>query len=86
MEDQKLGPGLACSLGFAKEKKLWNFNLKFKKFPKLSQLGDMVSKLVKPKCIIDGSLGATAGQLKNFFFEKNGYFKLMPFGSHFARF
>ena len=42
-EDQKSDPGLACNLNFAKEKDL---NQKFKKFPKLSKLGDVVSKLV----------------------------------------
>ena len=40
----------------------------YKKFKKLSQWGDMVIKLVKPKCIIDGSSGAAAGQFfENFF-------------------
>ena len=37
------GPGLACNLGFAKEKGL---DSKLKRFPKLSKLEDVVSKLV----------------------------------------
>ena len=40
---KKPGPGLACNLGFAKEKGL---ELKVKRFPKLSNLGDVVRKLV----------------------------------------
>ena len=43
MEDQKPVPGLACNMGFAKEKGL---EPKVKKFPKLAELGDVVSKLV----------------------------------------
>ena len=43
MEDQKPGCGLSCNLDFAKDKDL---NQKFKRFPKLSELGDVVSKLV----------------------------------------
>ena len=43
MEDQKPWPGLACNLGFAKEKGL---EPKVKKLLKLSKLGDVVSKLV----------------------------------------
>ena len=44
MEDQKPGPGLTCNLGFCLKKK--DLNLKFKRFPKLSWLGDVLSKLV----------------------------------------
>ena len=58
MEDQKLAPGLACNLCFAEEKEL---NLKFKRFPKLSEFGDVASKLVYRKRITDGGLGAAAG-------------------------
>ena len=43
MEDQKSGPGLSYNLEFAKGKDL---NQKLKRFPKLSKLGDVVSKLV----------------------------------------
>ena len=43
MEGQKRRPGLAYSLGFAKEKGL---EPKLKRFPKLSKLEDVVSKLV----------------------------------------
>ena len=42
MEDQKSGIGLTCNLDFAKGKGL---EPKVKKFPKLSKLGDVVSKL-----------------------------------------
>ena len=43
MEDQNPEPGSACSLGFAEKK---DFSLKLKRFPKLSKLGHVVSKLV----------------------------------------
>ena len=55
MEDQKSGPGLACNLDFATGKCL---EPKVKNFPKLSKLGDVVSKLVYPKRITDWDLGA----------------------------
>ena len=42
MEGEKPGPGLACNLDFAKRK---DFNQKLKRFPKLSKLGDVISKL-----------------------------------------
>ena len=43
MEDQKLEPGLACTLNLLTRKEL---NQKVKRFPNLSKLGDIVSKLV----------------------------------------
>ena len=43
MEHQKSWSGLACNQILLKGKDL---NLKFKKFQKLSKLGDVVSKLV----------------------------------------
>ena len=43
MEDQESGPALACKLDFAEGKDL---KQKSKNFPKLSKLGDVVSKLV----------------------------------------
>ena len=58
MEDQKLGPGLTCNLDFAKEKGL---EPNLKRFPKLSNLGDMVSKLI-PRRIIDVGLTVADGR------------------------
>ena len=59
MKDQKARPGLTCNMGFAKEKGL---QPKFKRFSKLSTLGDVVSKPVQSKRITDGCLGAAAEQ------------------------
>ena len=53
MEDQKPRPGLARNQNVAKGEDL---NQKLK-FPKISQLGDVVSKQVLRKCITDGGLG-----------------------------
>ena len=76
MEDQKPGPGLACNLGFAKEKDL---NLKLKRFPKLSKLEDVVRKYLRR-----GSGGRRWAIFWNFFWKKTTI--LMSFGSHLARF
>ena len=78
MEDQKSGPGLACNLDFAKEKGL---ERKVMKFPKMSKLEDVVSilsKLVQPKRITDGGLGAGRWAIFCKFLEKMAI--LIPFG------
>ena len=61
------GPGLAWNLDFAK---VGGFEPKVKRFPKLSELGDVVSKLVWPKRITDGGLEAAAGRFFVSFFLK----------------
>ena len=68
IEDKKLGPGLECNLDFATEKGL---EPKVKKIFKIVILGDVVSKLVSPKCITAESLGGCRRAIfSNFFLEK----------------
>ena len=78
MEDQKPWPGLALNKNFAKARKL-----KSKLKMKMSELGDVSSKLVQLKRITSGGLGAKL--LSDFlrFFGKISYFNAI--GSHFAR-
>ena len=62
-----------------------DLNQKLKRFPKLSELGDVVSKLVSPNVSQTGVWGPPLGNFLEFFFRKKMAI-LMPFGSHFARF
>ena len=79
MEDQKPGPWLDCILDFVKGKGL---EPKLKTFSKLSKLGDVVSKLVQPKCITVGGLGAAAGQYFVIILEKNSFFDIICITFH----
>ena len=65
------GLGRHATWVFLKKKDL---NLKLKRCPNFSKLGDVVSKLVQSKRITDGGLGAAAGRFFGIFFEKNSYF------------
>ena len=71
MEDQKPRPGLHVTWILLKRKDL---NLKLKRFPKLSKLGDVVSKLVQPKRITKGVWRPLLDDFLYFFFGKNSYF------------
>ena len=82
MEDQPLGPGLACNLGFAKEKGLQSKVNKLSKSIYVGRRGEQTS-LVRTYNRWEFG-GRRWAIFWNFFWKKITI--LMPFGSHFARF
>ena len=82
MENQKPGPGLACNLGFAKEKEL---EPKVKKISKIVQVGRHSEQTsLVPTYHRWGSGGRRWAIFCNIFWKKTTI--LMRFGSHFASF
>ena len=82
MENEKPETGLACNMGFAKEKGLEPKIKKISKIVLVERRGEQTGLVQTYKR--RGSGGRLGRFFKSFFLKKIAF--LIPFGSHFARF